>query len=105
MSICWRVRKSAKRYVLLMANADLSDAEMRDLAAILKERHGEVKLISVNENPRAIIVKTTNYVAPSLRGDLVLAASGKRLVSVSTSGAVGNLKRRAKGSSRQWPNS
>lgn len=83
--------------MLLVADEDISDADRKDLAAILERRHGKVKLILVDENPRAVIVKTTNVVAPLLRGpDNVLTVGGKRLASVLTSGAVGNLKRRAK---------
>lgn len=80
----------------MVADADLSEAERKGLSAILEGRHGKVKLIAVEGNPRAVIVKTTNEVAPLLRSpENGLAIGGKKLTSVLTSGAVGNLKRRA----------
>ncbi|MDE1853112.1 MAG: hypothetical protein KGI38_05100 [Thaumarchaeota archaeon] len=86
----------AKRYVLLVADADLSENEKQDLAAVLERRHGKVKLISVDGNPRAVIVKTNNQVAPVLRDpENTLIIGGKTLKTVLTSGAVVNLKRRA----------
>ena len=82
--------------MLLVADADLSEAERKDLAAVLERRHGKVKLIAVEGNPRAVIVKTTNEVAPLLRDpESALTVGGKKLASVLTSGAVVNLKRRA----------
>lgn len=89
----------SKRYVLLVADRDLSDGDRSDLTQILEGRHGKVTVIAVDRNPRAVIVKTTNSVAPLLRnmsGELEL--SGKRLVTVLTSGSIGKLKRRALGS-------
>lgn len=86
----------AKRYVLLVADADLSEADKKELTTILEARHGKVKLISVRGNSRAVIVKTTSEAAPLLRDPGArLGVGGKGLVSVLTSGAVGNLKRRA----------
>ena len=86
----------SKRYVLLMAEADLSEGAIRDLQSTLDSRYGTVKLISVKGNPRAVIVKTTNRVAPLLREHgSFLTPGGKKLEAVLTSGAVGNLKKRA----------
>lgn len=88
-----------KRYVLLVADGELSAGNRRDLSAILERRHGKVTVIPVEKNPRAVIVKTTNSVAPLLRetsGELHLG--GKRLVTVLTSGSIGKLKNRASGS-------
>lgn len=86
----------AKRYVLLIADADLSEKEKKDLGSVLERRHGKVKLISVDGNPRALIVKTDNRVAPILRApENTLTIGGKTLKTVLTSGAVVNLKRRA----------
>lgn len=85
----------AKRYVLFVADAVISEADRRQLEEILEERHGKVKLISVEGNPRAVIVKTTNEVAPLLRDpEGMLSIAGKSLRPILTSGAVANLKRR-----------
>jgi hypothetical protein len=88
-----------KRYVLLVADGELSDGDKRDLSKLLETKHGKVAVIPVEKNPRAVIVKTTDSVAPLLRemsGELQL--SGKRLVTVLTSGSIGKLKSRASGS-------
>jgi hypothetical protein len=86
----------SKRYVLLVADEQFSSSDMRDLSVILEKKHGKVTVIPVEKNPRAVIVKTTNSVAPLLReasGELHLG--GKRLVTVLTSGSIGKLKSRA----------
>ncbi len=88
----------AKRYVLLVADQDLTEADRKELDAMLAKRHGRVKLLAVEGDPRAVIVKTTNEVAPLLReqaGEISLG--GKRLESILTSGNVGKLKRRTQG--------
>jgi hypothetical protein len=87
----------AKRYVLLMADKDLTESESKYLGEVLERRHGKLRVIQVQGVPRAVIVKTTQIVAPLLReqsGSLTIG--GKRLRTVLTSGAIGNLKRRAK---------
>ncbi len=79
-----------------MAEEGLTEEDAKNLAQILGQRHGKVKVIAVASNPRALIVKTTNAVAPILRepsGQIKLG--GKTLVSVLTSGSIGKLKRRA----------
>ena len=86
----------SKRYVLLVADGDLSEGDRRDLSLMLEGRHWKVTVIPVEKNPRAVIVKTTNSVAPLLRemsGELHLG--GKGLVTVLTSGSIGKLKSRA----------
>jgi hypothetical protein len=88
----------SKRYVLLVADGELSVSERRDLSAILEKRHGKVTVIPVEKNPRAVIVKTTNFVAPLLRetrGELL--PDGKQLVTILTSGSIGKLKSRTSG--------
>jgi hypothetical protein len=86
----------SKRYVLLVADSDVSESERKELAAILEARHGRVKLVAIEGNPRAVIVKTTEDIARLIRNPGEgLTVRGKRLVSVLTSGAVGKLKRRA----------
>jgi hypothetical protein len=88
----------SKRYVLLVADSELSEHEMKMLRSVIERRHPGDKLIEVQGNPRAVIVKTTNEVAPSFRTTEGAATiGGKKLTAVLTSGAVGNLKRRAAG--------
>ncbi|MFI5404328.1 MAG: hypothetical protein ACHQYR_01210 [Candidatus Gagatemarchaeaceae archaeon] len=81
-----------------MAEGPLTEEDCKTLGLILGQRHGKVKVIPVASNPRAIIVKTDNSVAPILRessGQIRL--SGMTLVTVLTSGSIGKLKRRASG--------
>ena len=86
----------AKRYVLFIAEADISQQELDELRSTAERRHPGDKVIEVRGNPRAVIVKTTNELAPMVRGPGQGALLGRnRLTAVSTSGAVGNLKRRA----------
>ena len=88
-----------KRYVLLVAEGELSEGDRRDLSVMLERRYGRVTVIPVEKNPRAAIVKTTSSVVPLLRemsGELHLG--GKRLMTVLTSGSIGKLKSRASGS-------
>jgi len=86
----------SKRYVLFLASANLSEEELRRFTELIGRRHPGSKVIAVKENPRAVIVKTTNEVAPLLRDTGPRLKLGTTdLVSVLTSGAIGNLKRRA----------
>ncbi len=88
----------SKRYVLLLADVDISEGQLKELQLMLEARHGKVKVIAVKGNPRAAIVKTTNAVAPLLRDQgHPIFLGGEKVESVLTSGAVGNLKRRALG--------
>ena len=87
----------AKRYLLLLADGGITEPEWARLDILLQQRHPGAKLIGVRENPRAIIVRTTTDGAASLRSpEGALALDGKALRPVLTSGAVGNLKRRAR---------
>jgi hypothetical protein len=87
-----------KRYVLFRADVDFTGERIELLQSVLDSRYGKVKLIMVKGNPRAVIVKTTNEVAPLLRNaEPPLELGGERIETVMTSGAVGNLKRRALG--------
>jgi len=86
----------SKRYVLFLANSILSEEDLRRFSELIGGRLGATKVIAIKENPRAVIVKTTNEAVPLLRD----TGAGMRmsrivLVSVLTSGAIGNLKRRA----------
>lgn len=88
----------SKRYVLLVADADLSGPEMKMLRSVVERRHPGDKLIEIQGNRRAVIVRTTNEVAPSFRTvEGAPTIDGKRLNALLTSGAVGNLKRRVTG--------
>ena len=85
-----------KRYVLLVADRAISEPEMGVLRAAVERRHPGDKVIEVQGNPRAVIVRTTNEVAPSFRtAGGAPSVGGKKLKAVLTSGAIGNLKRRA----------
>jgi hypothetical protein len=85
----------AKRYVLFLAEEDISEPEKKSLRATIERRHPGDKLIEVQGNPRALIVKTTNELAMFLRDQGAPVIGGKKLTPLLTSGAVGNLKRRA----------
>jgi len=86
----------SKRYMLFISDADLTPTDFEMVKKIMETRYGSMKVIPVRGNPRALIVKTTNAVAPLLRGEeSSLRLDGKKLVSVLTSGAIVNLKRRA----------
>ncbi|MDG6903172.1 MAG: hypothetical protein JRM80_14605 [Nitrososphaerota archaeon] len=85
-----------KRYVLFIGDSGRPGSE-RDLEEYFGRRYGPVKLIPVDGNPRALIVRTTAPVAEQLKGMRDgFTVGGTRLVPVLTSGAVGNLKRRAR---------
>ncbi len=84
--------------MLLVAETELSEDRIRELQEALDSRFGKVKLIPVRGNPRAVIVRTTNDVVPRMRDqEHPLLVGGRAVRPVSTSGAVGNLKRRALG--------
>ena len=86
----------AKRYVLYMADSALSAEDLRLFAEVMKGRVPGAKVIGVRGNPKAVIVKTNNEQAPLLReSTLKLGGKGAQLKTVLTSGAIGNLKRRA----------
>lgn len=86
---------ATKRYVLLESDGDVSEA-VSDLGEFLGKRFGAMKIIEIKGNPFAVILKTTNVVAEQLK-ELRdgFAVGGKNFIPVLTSGAVGNLKRRA----------
>lgn len=85
-----------KRYVLLVAARAISEPEMEVLRSAVERRHPGDRLIEVQGNPMAVIVRTTNEVAPSFRtAEGAPTIGGRKLKAVLTSGAIGNLKRRA----------
>ena len=86
---------ATKRYVLLESDGDVSET-VHDLAEFLGKRFGAMKIIEIKGNPFAVILKTTNLVAEQLKEIRDgFAVGGMNFVPVLTSGAVGNLKRRA----------
>jgi hypothetical protein len=85
----------SKRYVLLASDVDLTEGDLKLITEMIKGRHDSAKVIPIKGNPRAVIVKTSNTVAPLLREERTFDVGSKRLVSVLTSGAIGNLKKRA----------
>jgi hypothetical protein len=88
----------SKRYLLFVADAGLSEQDLKSLDKLLRERHDPIKVIPVKANQAAVIVKTSNIVAARLREDSArLKVGGKDLRCILTSGAIGNLKRRASG--------
>ncbi|MDG6963912.1 MAG: hypothetical protein JRN16_02915 [Nitrososphaerota archaeon] len=87
----------AKRYVLFAAEDDLTEGDLTALSESLEKEYGHVRVIAVPGRPRAVIVRTLQKCVPSLRDPATSPrAGGKSLTALSTSGAVGNLKRRAK---------
>jgi hypothetical protein len=90
--------RKPKRYVLLLSEDELTDADRKGLATALEAKYGRVKVIPVEGNPRAVIVKTTNTAAPLLReAGAEPAGGGPPLRTVLTSGSIGKLKSRASG--------
>lgn len=86
---------AGKRYVLLVSESSFAEVE-KDLADFLERRFGRVKLIEVEGSPQAVIVRTTVDTAAWLKDNREgFFVRGIRLTPVLTSGAVGNLKRRA----------
>ena len=85
----------SKRYVLLFADEDILEADFKALSELVEHVDVRAKLISVDGNKRAVIVKTTNTHAPSLRELRKLEIGGKELRAVLTSGSIGKLKSRA----------
>ena len=95
---------AGKRYVLLKSGSEMSGSEAA-LVGYIRAKFGEVKAIPVDGNPRALILKTTADVAAKLKGARDgFVIGGRSVAPVLTSGAVGNLKRRAAGAARQWRN-
>jgi hypothetical protein len=86
----------SKRYVLFYAKSDLSEDDFRCFSEVVCGRYQTAKVISVKGNPRAVIIRTTNQIAPALR-DIKpgIRVGGVEFVPVLTSGAIGNLKKRA----------
>ena len=82
--------------MLFLSKSDLSEEDLRRFLEVIRRLLSEAKITAVKGNPKAVIVKTTNLVAPMLR-DLEpgIKVGRTELESVLTSGAIGNLKKRA----------
>lgn len=86
----------SKRYVLFYSNVDLSVDDLSRFSEVVRGWHQSAKVITVKGNPRAVIIRTTNQVAPVLRDTKPrIRVAGVEFVSVLTSGSIGNLKKRA----------
>jgi aminoglycoside phosphotransferase family enzyme len=85
----------SKRYVLFFATSELSEGDVRQFSKFVRRWHQGAKVIQVKGNPRALIVKTTNEVAPRLRDLPGIRIGETELDTILTSGAIGNLKKRA----------
>jgi len=85
-----------KRYVLFFANSSLSEEDIRKFSEVIGASHPTAKIIMVRGNSKAVIVKTTNQGPPMMQNlGLMVKVGRTELVSVLTSGAIGNLKKRA----------
>jgi hypothetical protein len=94
-----------KRYVLLVAESPLSISDVKGLKAILEKRFSGLKVISLEANPKAIIVKGDESMARALRSEGGITISGgTRFEPRFTSGAIGKLKRRSAEAGLQWQN-
>ena len=87
---------TSKRYVLLEADGEASADDWKTFEQHLRERLGNVKMIPLKGNGRAVVVKTDNEVAPLIRDESPnLRVGERRIVTLLTSGSIGKLKRRA----------
>ncbi len=87
---------TSKRYVLLEADGDVSPEEWTALSRLVEARLGKAKVIQVEGNGRAVVVKTDSEGAARLREEgALLSARGRKVMSVLTSGSIGKLKRLA----------
>jgi hypothetical protein len=83
--------------LLYLSDSDLLPEDLNLLGRVLEGRYGKLKLIHWDPLPRALVVKTTTSTAAAIReGSPQLEVRGKRLIATLTSGAIGNLKRRAR---------
>jgi hypothetical protein len=89
--------RPSKRYLLVASAGEMTARDTEDLARVLEPRHGRVKVIPVEGNRRAVIVKTTNEQVAEMQGTVAgLAIGGMGLTPILTSGAIGKLKKRAR---------
>ncbi len=85
-----------KRYVLLLADRALVEEDLAELSGVVQKLAGRAALISLKENPKAVVVKTSGPGARSLRlAGADIRVRGTVLKGVATSGAIGKLKNRA----------
>jgi hypothetical protein len=78
---------------------------VKGLKAILERRFSGLKVIALEANPRAIILRGDESMARALRSEGGMNISGgTRLEPRFTSGAIGKLKRAAAEAGLQWQN-
>lgn len=89
---------TSKRYVLLEFDREVTAAGRKALARYLEQKFGELRLIPIDGNERALVVKTDNVNAPLIREvSRELSFGGGGVKCILTSGSIGKLKRRASG--------
>jgi hypothetical protein len=89
-----------KRYILIQAEGRLSPEGLSTLTRMLEQRHGSLGMTLVDSPRTSLIVKTDGAVAEAIRESLADATfDGTRVRTVLTSGNIGKLKRRVRGSS------
>lgn len=89
--------RPTKRYILFEAESELGEEDLKTLSAELASRGWRAKVIAVEGSPRSAIVRTDGDVASQIRAQGGrISVGGLVLASLLTSGAVGNLKRRAR---------
>jgi len=90
--------RPGKRYVLLTwGGGTLSPEERKKLTRLLEQRSKKVDLIPIDGWERSLVVKTDVEGAASIRDSFAHVVIGAtRIRTVSTSGCIGNLKRRAR---------
>jgi RNase P/RNase MRP subunit POP5 len=92
--------RKPKRYVLIQAEGKLAADELSTLTRTLQQRHGNLGFTLIDDKRTSLIVKTDRAVAEGIRESLAAATfGGTRVTTVLTSGSIGKLKRRARGSS------
>ncbi|HUI85933.1 MAG TPA: hypothetical protein VLY21_02110 [Nitrososphaerales archaeon] len=89
--------RGIKRYVLIGVTGEWDGERLAKLGRLLEQRHGRIKLIPVDGRRDRLIVKTTPAVAGEIRDSLGdIEIQGSKVVSLRTSGCIGNLKKLAR---------
>lgn len=92
--------RKPKRYLLIQAEGRLSPEGLSTLTRMLEQRHGSLGFTLVDSPSTSLIVKTDRVIAEDIRQSLSDASfDGTRVKTILTSGNIGKLKRRVKGSS------
>lgn len=92
--------RKPKRYLLIQAEGRLSPEQLSTLTRMLEQRHGKLEITLLDSPQTSLILKTVGSVSEGIRESLSDASfGGTRVKTVLTSGNIGKLKRRARGSS------